>query len=214
MKNNSGGYEMSYAEMSASSFAEVLASKEPVPGGGGASALVGAIGAALASMVGNLTAGKKKYAEFEADIQRILKKAAELRNALLPLIDEDAKCFEPLSSAYGLPKDNPQRDEIMENALRLACSAPLAIMKRAAEAIELHAELAVKGSSLMVSDVGVGVLCCKTALMGASLSVLINVRLMKNREYAEALKSEADALLKEYCALADSTYAEVSAKLG
>ena len=204
---------MSYAEMTASSFTEILASKEPVPGGGGACALVGAIGTALASMVGNLTTGKKKYAEFEADIQRILKKAEELRNALLPLIDEDAKCFEPLSAAYGLPKDDPKRDGIMENALCLACTAPLAIMKRASEAIALHAELAMKGSSLMVSDVGVGVLCCKTALMGASLSVLINIRLMKNREYADALKSETDALLEKYCAMSDRTYAEVLAKL-
>ena len=204
---------MSFAEMSAHSFTEVLASSEPVPGGGGASALVAAIGAALASMVGNLTTGKKKYAEYEPDIQRILAKAGQLREALLPLIDEDAKCFEPLSKAYGLPKDDPTRDETMENALRLACTAPLAIMKTAAEVIELHAELVVKGSSIMVSDVGVGVLCCKTALMGASLSVLINVRLMKDRVYAESLKAEADALIEKYCAMADKTYAEVLEKL-
>ena len=204
---------MSFAEMSARSFTELLASSEPVPGGGGASALVGAIGTSLASMVGNLTTGKKKYAEFEDDIQRILAKADELRNALLALIDEDAKCFEPLSKAYGLPKDDPNRDEVMENALRLACTAPLAIMKTAAEAIELHAELAVKGSSLMISDVGVGVLCCKTALMGASLNIFINLRLMKNLEYAEALKTETDALLLKYCELADKIYADVFEKL-
>ena len=204
---------MSFAEMSARSFTELLASSEPVPGGGGASALVGAIGTSLASMVGNLTTGKKKYAEFEDDIQRILAKADELRNALLALIDEDAKCFEPLSKAYGLPKDDPSRDEVMENALRLACTAPVAIMKTAAEAIELHAELAVKGSSLMISDVGVGVLCCKTALMGASLNIFINLRLMKNLEYAEALKTETDALLLKYCELADKIYADVFEKL-
>lgn len=200
---------MSFAQMSAHSFSEVLASSEPVPGGGGASALIGALGAALASMVANLTTGKKKYAEFEPDIQRILNNAAELRKALLPLIDEDAKCFEPLSKAYGLPKDDPNRDEVMENALRLACTAPLAIMKASAEVIKLHAELAVKGSTLMISDVGVGVLCCKTALMGASLSILINVRLMKDRAYADALKSETDALLEKYCPLSDRVYAQV-----
>ena len=204
---------MSFAEMSARSFTEVLASSEPVPGGGGASALVGAIGTALASMVGNLTTGKKKYAEYEDDIQRILKKADDLRNTLLPQIDEDAKCFEPLSKAYGLSKDDPSREEVMENALRIACTAPLAIMKTAAEAIELHAELAVKGSTLMLSDVGVGVLCCKTALMGASLSIFINVRLMKNRDFAEALKTETDSLLIKYCELADKTYADVFEKL-
>lgn len=204
---------MSFAEMSARSFSEVLASSEPVPGGGGASALIGALGAALASMVANLTTGKKKYAEFEPDIQRILKKAAELREALLPLIDEDAKCFEPLSKAYGLPKDDPDRDAVMEDALRLACTAPLAIMKTAAKVIDLHAELAVKGSTLMISDVGVGVLCCKTALMGASLSIFINVRLMKDHAYADALKDETDALLEKYCPLSDKVYAQVLEKL-
>ncbi|MFB0920626.1 MAG: cyclodeaminase/cyclohydrolase family protein [Oscillospiraceae bacterium] len=204
---------MSFTEMSALSFSEALASNEPVPGGGGASALIGALGAALASMVANLTTGKKKYAEFEHDIQRILIKAAELRKALLPLIDEDAKCFEPLSKAYSLPKDDPNRDAVMEDALRLACTAPLAIMKTAAEAIELHEELVLKGSALMISDVGVGVLCCKTALMGASLSVLINVRLMKDRAYADALKSETDTLLGKYCPLSDSIYARVLEKI-
>ncbi len=200
---------MSFAEMSTSSFSEVLASSEPVPGGGGASALIGALGAALASMVSNLTTGKKKYAEFESDIQRIIIKAAELRQALLPLIDEDAKCFEPLSKAYSLPKDDPNRDSVMEDALKLACTAPLAIMKAAAEVIELHSELAVKGSTLMISDVGVGVLCCKTALMGASLSILINVRLMKDRVYADALRAETDTLLEKYCPLSDKVYAQV-----
>lgn len=204
---------MSFADMSANSFTEALASSAPVPGGGGASALVGSVGAALASMVGNLTTGKKKYAEFESDIQRILTRSAELRQKLLPLIDEDAKCFEPLSKAYGLAKDDPSRDEVMENALRFACTAPLEIMKTVAQVIELHAELAVKGSTLMISDVGVGVMCCKTALMGASLSVLINVRLMKDRNYAEALKAEADALLLKYCELADKTYEAVFKKL-
>ena len=204
---------MSLTEMSSRAFTEVLASSEPVPGGGGASALVGAVGTALASMVGNLTTGKKKYAEFEPDIQRILVKAEMLRGTLLALIDEDAKCFEPLSRAYGLPKDDPKRDEVMESALRLACTAPLAIMKRSAEVIELHAELAIKGSSLMISDVGVGVLCCKTALMGASLNVLINIRLMKDIDYAKALKTETDTLLQKYCELADRVYADVFAKL-
>jgi len=204
---------MSFSEMSAASFAALLASSEPVPGGGGASALVGALGAALASMVGNLTTGKKKYAEFEPDIQRILQKATDLRAELLPLIDEDAKCFEPLSKAYGLSKDDPTREEVMEKALRLACTAPLEIMKKSAEVIELHAELAVKGSTLMISDVGVGVMCCKTALMGASLSVYINVRLMKDRAYAAALKAEAEALVEKYAALAEHTYAAVLQKL-
>lgn len=200
---------MSLAERSSRCFTEALASDAPVPGGGGASALVGAVGAALASMVGNLTSGKKKYAEYEEDIRRILTDADGLRNELLRLIDEDAECFEPLSKAYGIPKDGPSRDETMEKALRLACTAPLGIMKTAARALELHAELAVKGSRLMISDVAVGVLCCKAALQGASMNIYINLRSMKDEDYASSLRAETDELLGKYCALADETYEKV-----
>lgn len=204
---------MSFINISTGEFAAELASPAPVPGGGGASALCGALGAALASMVGNLTVGKKKYAQYESDLQRILAHAEKLRQSLLELIDEDAECFKPLSHAYSIPKDDPEYDTIMESALRLACSAPMNIMRTAAEAIELHSELEQKGSRLMQSDVGVGVLCCKTALMGASLNVYINVSSMKDEEYAAKLRSEADGLLAKYCPLADEIYAAVSAKL-
>lgn len=204
---------MSFEENSVLSFTEVLASDAPVPGGGGASSLVGALGCALASMVGNLTTGKKKYAEYEADIQRILSDAELLRAELLNLIDEDAKCFEPLSRAYGIPKDDPNRDSIMEEALRQACTAPLSIMRAAAKAIELHAELEQKGSRLMLSDVAVGVLCCKTALMGASMNVYINLRSMKDGIYAAELRSEVELLLTKYCAMADEVYGKVFDKL-
>lgn len=204
---------MPYSEMTAQAFTDVLASKEPVPGGGGASSLVGAIGTALASMVANLTTGKKKYAAFEPDLKRILEQADMLRAELLAEIDEDARCFEPLSKAYGIPKDDPQRAETLEDALRVACSAPMEIMRTAARAIDLHAELVEKGSALMQSDVGVGVLCCKTALQGASLNVYVNAKLMADREYAEELCDEADSLLETYGKRADEVYAAVAAKL-
>ncbi len=200
---------MQFAQQPIGAFAQALASSAPVPGGGGASALVGALGAALASMVANLTSGKKKYAEYQEDLDRILEDAAELRETLLYQIDEDAKCFEPLSRAYGVPKDDPKRSEILEEALQLACTAPLSIMKTAARAVELHLELLEKGSRLILSDVGVGALCCKTAMMGASLNILINAGLMKDTAYAENLKGEVSALLQKYCALADEVYAGV-----
>lgn len=204
---------MSFIQCTADDFTAQLASAAPVPGGGGASALVGAVGAALAGMVGNLTTGKKKYAQYEQDIQIILAKAEELRAALLGLIDADAACFEPLSRAYSTPKDDPKYDDIMENALNLACTAPMDIMRTAAGAISLHSELLEKGSRLMLSDVGVGVLCCKTALMGASLNVFINIRTMKNEARAEALGHEAQELLDTYCAEADRIYSAVYEKL-
>ncbi|MBR0094824.1 MAG: cyclodeaminase/cyclohydrolase family protein, partial [Synergistaceae bacterium] len=102
-------------------FSELLAEKLPTPGGGGAAAYVGALSAALCSMVGNFTLGKKKYAEFEEDVKEILLKAERLRLRLLSLVDEDAQAFSPLAEAYALPKDAPRRDEILEKALLNAC---------------------------------------------------------------------------------------------
>lgn len=204
---------MTYAEQTVQTFSGALSSAAPVPGGGGASALVGAIGTALASMVGNLTSGKKKYAEYEQDIQQILLEAEDLRKRLLSCIDEDAKCFEPLSRAYGISKDDPTRDAVMEKALRKACTAPMHIMKAAAESIELHAELEKKGSALMQSDVAVGVLCCRTALCGASMNIYINLRSMKDEKYAARLLRQTDNLLEKYCRIADETYEKVLTKL-
>ncbi len=204
---------MSFEYSTCRDFVKVLASKAPVPGGGGASALVGAIGTALGSMVCNLTLGKKKYAAYESDIERIIARAAQLEDELLKLIDEDARAFEPLAKAYGIPKDDPQRDKIMENALREACSVPLEIMKLCCEAISLHAELCEKGSTLALSDVGVGVACLRAALTGASLNIYINTSSMLERAYAESLEKEANALAEKGCAMADSIFESVISKL-
>lgn len=200
---------MNGKETTTGDFLKALASGEPTPGGGGASALCGALGTALASMVGNLTTGKKKYAQYEQDIRRILDRAEDLRERLIKCVDEDAACFEPLSRAYGIPKDDPFRDDIMEKALNTACSAPMNILRLAAKAVELHGELLVKGSRIMLSDVGVGALCCQTALKGAALNVLTNTRLMKDRQRAEELNGEVNALLEKYAPMADKIYGEV-----
>lgn len=198
---------------SLSFFSESLSSSAPTPGGGGASALAGALAAALASMVCNLTTGKKKYAEFESDIQRIMADAETYRKELLLLIDSDAKAFEPLSKAYSIPKDDPQRGEIMENALRTACEPPRQMMKLCAKVIELLAELSDKGSTLAISDVGVGAALARAALMGASLNIFINAKSMADRDYAAKLTYEADALLEEYSTFGDSIFYKVKSKL-
>lgn len=204
---------MSFVKVSCTEFVDVLASKAPVPGGGGASALVGAVGTALGSMVGNLTVGKKKYASVEADIYAIMDKASALQKELLRLVDEDAVVFEPLSKAYGIPKDDPNRQTIMEDALKAACSVPMDIMRTCTKAIDLHEELAAKGSALALSDVGVGVVFCKSALMGASLNVFINTKSMTDKAYAAQIEEEADALLSKYCAKADEIYDSVVKRL-
>jgi len=194
-------------------FVDVLASKAAVPGGGGASALVGAVGMALGSMVGSLTVGKKKYADVEEDIIALMGKAAGLQTELLRLVDEDAVVFEPLSKAYGIPKEDPDRARIMEDALRLACTVPMDIMRACATAIELQGEFAQKGSVLAISDAGVGVVFCKAALQGASLNVFINTGSMTDKDYAAGIEAEADALLNKYNAMADEIYGSVVSRL-
>ena len=204
---------MNFIDKPCTDFIGELSSKAAVPGGGGASALVGAIGIALGSMVGNLTVGKKKYAAVEADIIALMEEAAALQAELLRLVDEDAVAFEPLARAYGIPKDDPDKARIMDEALKSASSAPLEIMRACAKAIELQAMFASKGSAMAVSDAGVGVLCCKAALQGASLNVFINTGSMADRGYAEAAEAEADALLEKYGAMADGIYGSVVARL-
>ena len=204
---------MKIIEKPCTEFIGELSSKAAIPGGGGASALVGAIGMALGSMVGNLTVGKKKYADVEADILVLLDKAEALQTELLRLVDEDAAVFEPLSKAYGIPKDDPAREQIMEDALRLACTVPLDIMRLSARAIELQDEFAKKGSVIALSDAGVGVIFCKSALQGASLNVFINTKSMLDRSYAGSVEAEANALLVKYCAYADEIYESVAARL-
>ncbi|MCR4434775.1 MAG: cyclodeaminase/cyclohydrolase family protein [Clostridiales bacterium] len=204
-------------DKSCKEFIDVLASAAPVPGGGGASALVGAIGMALGSMVGNLTLGKKKYESVQADIKVILEKADAIQKELMLLVEKDAEVFEPLSRAYGLPKNTEEekrhKEKVLEEALDLACSVPMKIMEKSLEAIRLHEELAQKGTAIAISDVGVGVLFCKSALMGASLNVFINTKLMKDKNRAEILNSRAERMIDEGVKKADEIYQEVLGRI-
>ncbi|MDY3129219.1 MAG: cyclodeaminase/cyclohydrolase family protein [Berryella intestinalis] len=190
-------------------FSLKLASKDAVPGGGGAAALAGALGCDLAGMVGNLTVGKKKYADVEAEAAALVEEAVGLSAALKAAIDADAEAFAPLSRAYGIAKDDPDRERIMEAALKTACTPPLDIMRLAARGIAVHARMAQIGSRLALSDVGAGAALCKAALQSASLSVFINTRSMTDRTCADQLESEADELLATYGPLADETLASV-----
>ena len=135
---------MKFVEYSCKEFVEVLASKASVPGGGGASGLIGAVGIALGNMAGNLTVGKKKYADVEAEVIDLNERAQKLQQELLALVEEDAKVFEPLSKAYGMPKETPEQQEekarVMEAALKEACLVPLQIMRKCCEAIEIIAD--------------------------------------------------------------------------
>ena len=202
---------MDFTQKSCREFVEVLASNAPVPGGGGAAALVGALGTALGHMVGSLTVGKKKYADVEAEIIALKAKCDALQKDLLDQVPADAVGFEPLAKAYGIPKDNPDRDRILEEATIVACQVPMKIMELCCESIEAISVFAAKGSRLAVSDAGCGAVCCKAALQSASLNVFINTKSLKNRELAEELNAKANGMLDKYCAMADEIFAGVRA---
>ena len=195
-------------------FVEVLASDAPAPGGGGAAALVGAIGTALGNMVGSLTVGKKKYAAVEEEIIALKARCDALQPALLNLVEMDEISFLPLAKAYGIPKDDPHRDAIMEEATIIACSPPMKIMELCCEAIECIKVFADKGSRLAVSDAGCGAVCCKAALQAASLNVFINTRSLKNRAVAEEMNAKALGMMDKYCALADEIFNTIKAGFG
>ena len=200
-------------ELSCSEFTAELASKKAVPGGGGASALAGAVGAALGNMVGQLTAGKRKYAEVEEDMQRLMHETEALRADFIACVDEDAECFAPLSRVYAMPKDTPGRDGLMEEALRTAASVPLRVMELSCKAIELIKELGEKGSILAVSDAATGAMLCRAALFGGAVNVIANTGLMKDKEYADALDEKMAVMLDKYAQMADLIYADVWEKL-
>ena len=209
---------MKIADKTCVDFVEVLSSKEAVPGGGGAAALVGAIGMALGSMVCNLTIGKKKYAEYEESVKEILSKAGKLEKDLLKMIDDDAECFLPLSKAYGLPKETEEekriKAETMEKALKVAREVPLNIVRVCYEAIKLHEDLVDKGSRLAISDVGVGVQCLRAAILGGQLNVVININSIQDKEYVNKVKTEVDKLVEDGVKICDEVYAKVEKALG
>ena len=203
---------MGFSTSTCTEFVEVLSSKAPVPGGGGASALVGAVGTALGNMV-----GKKKYADVEEEMWELKKKCDQLQKDFLHLIERDAEVFEPLSKAYGMPRETEEekaeKARVMEAALKEACSVPMEIMEKCCEAIELIVEFGAKGSRLAISDAGVGAAFCKAALKGASLNVYINTKSMTDRAYAEELNKKADAMLEKYTKIADETFDSVLGRL-
>ena len=195
-------------------FVSVLASDAPAPGGGGAAALGGAIGTALGNMVGSLTVGKKKYADVEAEIIALKAKCDALQKDLLDQVEADEVNFLPLAKAYGIPKDDPNRDKIMEEATILACSTPMKIMELCCQAIDYIEVFAAKGSRLAVSYAGGGAVICKSALQAASLNVFINTKTLLNRAIAEEMNAKCNAMMDKYCAIADEIFTTVKAGFG
>lgn len=192
---------------------KIIASKEPVPGGGGVSGLVGSLAASLSQMVTSLTTGKKKYAEYEEEIQAIMNKCDFLRKELLESMNKDAEAFYPLSRAYSIPKEEKGREEKLEECLKLAASSPRYIMDLICEVIELDERLAIIGSKLAVSDAATSVMLASGALYGAYVNIIVNTELMKDKEYAKKLENESKLILDEYSSRALNCYNEILKRL-
>ena len=189
-------------------FIDELASAAPTPGGGGAASYVGAVASALASMVGNLTVGKKTYAAVEDDVRATLERLALLRNKLLALIESDAQAFEPLAASYRMPKATPEEAAAKQAALQLAlgpaCDVPLIIMRTCID----HADfLARNGSKLAVSDAGAAAVLARAAVVAASMNVYINAASMDDEARADRYRAEADRLIAEANERADGILA-------
>lgn len=198
-------------------FVDELASEAPTPGGGGASAYVGALAAALGSMVCNLTIGKKRYAEVETGMRAALERLENSRARLIGLIDADAKAFAPLAAAYRMSKDTPEQEAAKktatQKALVAACDVPLEVMRRCAEIVEDLDFVARCGSRMVVSDAGVAASFTKAAVQAAALNVCINVKGMDDEDLAAAYRAEANDLLASAMMRCDAVYGYVWGEL-
>lgn len=199
-------------------FLDELASSAPTPGGGGAAALSGAMGAALVSMVCNLTIGKKNYEAVSEDLKKTLARAEALREELTKGIDEDVVAFNTLMGAYGLPKatdeEKAARTAAIQEALKTATLAPLATCKVCYEVIALSKEAADKGNLGVISDAGVAVLAANAGLRSCALNVFINAKSIKDRDFAETQLAEVNALLAKAAAETEAVYEVVRGKIG
>ncbi len=209
--------EQPYDRMPCAEFVSTLASSAPTPGGGGASALTGAIGVALGQMVAALTLGKEKYAEVEEEMMALNRKAQTLQEELRTLIDRDAEAFAPLSDCYRMPTataaERQAKDEAIQACLDACCEVPLRIMTLCCEGIALAKAFAADGSRLAVSDAGCSAAILSGALHAAALNVLINTKSMTDARRAAAYNEEANRMLAGYGALANSIYKDISEDL-
>ncbi len=182
-----------------SNFLNELASNSPTPGGGSVAALAGALGAALISMVGNLTVGKKKYEDVEEDIKKIISSSEKLRYELSQLIEEDVKVFNNFMATYKMPKETEDekkiRTEKMQEALIKAAKVPLRVAYKCLDILSLSKEVAEKGNINVVSDAGVAALMAEAALESAILNVKINLKMIKDEKTKEELSSSIQELL-------------------
>jgi methenyltetrahydrofolate cyclohydrolase len=198
-------------------FLDELASKASTPGGGSAAAIMGAMGAALGSMVSNLTVGKKNYEDVEGEMQALLKQTEDLRTRLTDMIRADVEVFDKVMGAYGMPKETDEqkaeRSAAIQNALKEATDVPLDCAKACADVIKLCKPLAEKGNKNVISDAGVAVLAALAALRSAALNVYINIGGIKDEDFAKSRGQELEQTLAGMTELTDEVYDIVKSRL-
>jgi len=199
-------------------FLNDLASGAPTPGGGSAAAVIGAMGAALLSMVCNVTIGKKGHEAVESDMKAVRDESERLRARLTAMVADDIAAFDGLMGAYRLPRaseeEKSRRAEAIQINLRAATETPLACARACAAVVALSRRAAEKGFAGVVSDAGVGVLAANSALRSAALNVYINAPSLKDRAYALAAIAEIEKLLDQCTLESESVFALVRSRLG
>ncbi len=209
---------MSFREMSLTQFGEVLASGQPTPGGGCASALAGALAAGLTAMVARTTAASKKFADRAQRMNEIVVEADRLRGEFLALVDEDARAFDQVMAAFRMPKETADqqaaRSEAIQQAYRAAVDPPENVCDRSIRVLELALEVAEQGNPSAASDAGMGALLAATALEGGSLNVQINLGSIKDAAFHDAQAARIQAAQSRGQALRDKAVAAVRGKLG
>jgi len=199
------------------SFLDDLASSLPAPGGGSVASLSGALGAALVSMVCNLTLGKKGYEEAQDDIQALLAQSEALRREMTDLLEADVAAYTAYSQTAKMPRDTEEekvtRTAAMQAALKNATMVPMRIAEVAVQVMDLCMPAAVKGNKWAVSDAGVAVLMAEAALRSAALNVLINLGTIKDAQFVAEKRAHLDGLLEGRGVMRDQVYDYVVSKL-
>lgn len=188
------------SEVAVESFLERLASPSATPGGGSTAAIMGAMGAALVSMVCSLTLGKKGYVEAQDQMKQVLKQAQGLRRRLTSMIEDDVQAYGRVMGAYALPRgtdaERAIRSETIQEAMAEATLAPLACARACGEVMDLSRIVAEKGSLNAAGEAGVAALAAHAALRGAALNVYINTGSIRNRSFVDGKLAELDDILR------------------
>ena len=209
--------EKKYLDFSLEEFAQDLGSKKSMPGGGSVAAYALNLANGLASMVANFTSGKKKYAAYQADIEKILEKCQAFHRESMDMVDRDAEAFLPLAAVYKMPRDTDEEMEAkysqMQICLTRAASVPLDLLRLSKKVLDLHEDLLEKGSIMLLSDVGVGVAMLRSAALSARINVMINIKDIDDQTYVTRTNEEVEDLVADIVKRSDYIYDEVFRRL-